>query len=243
MNRDQLQDLIQADLDGELSVAERAELARLLLQDPEARHLHDEFRRTDQLLRGVLQAEPPASLRADILAAPALSVRSGVPARRHYAWPPYRVAAAVLGGLLIVGISYFLRDGSAPGTDLQGSLGPAAGPGTTGLVAPQDHWSIRAESIEVNAALRRDGERLRLELNLSAAMPCEVIATFDPATTTFVGKPDDSRFKAANGQVMVQSAAGSQAFVLDFSGAAPIQLQLRSGGRLLGEGRLSVSGP
>jgi hypothetical protein len=29
--------------------------------------------------------------------------------------------------------------------------------------------------------------------------------------------------------------------VLDFSGAAPIQLELRAGGRLLGEGSLSVS--
>ena len=41
MDKGQLQELIQADLDGELSVAERAVLARLLLQDPEARRLHD----------------------------------------------------------------------------------------------------------------------------------------------------------------------------------------------------------
>jgi hypothetical protein len=38
-------------------------------------------------------------------------------------------------------------------------------------------------------------------------------------------------------------ATGSRVFVLDFSGAGPIQLQLRSGGRLLAEGRLSVSDP
>jgi hypothetical protein len=243
MNRDKLQDLIQADLDGELSVADRAELARLLLQDPEAHRLHDEFRRTDQLLRGVLQAEPPASLRAAILAAPALSVRPGAPARRQYAWPPYRVAAAILGGLLIVGIGYFLRDDSAPLTNLQGSVDAPGGPGTTGLVEPQDQLSIRAESVEVNASLRRDGQGIRLELNLSAGMPCEVIARFDPATTALIGKPDDARVTAASGQVIVQSAAGSQVFVLEFSGAAPIELQLRSGGRLLGEGRLSVSSP
>ncbi len=68
MDKGQLQELIQADLDGELSVAERAVLARLLLQDPEARRLHAEFRRTDQLLRNVAAAEPPPGLRADILA-------------------------------------------------------------------------------------------------------------------------------------------------------------------------------
>ena len=69
MDRGQLQELIQADLDGELSVAERAELARLLLQDPEARRLHGEFRQTDQLLRDIPAAEPPPGLRAAILAA------------------------------------------------------------------------------------------------------------------------------------------------------------------------------
>jgi hypothetical protein len=61
--------------------------------------------------------------------------------------------------------------------------------------------------------------------------------------TTLVGNPDDVQLTTAGGQVTVQLATGSQAFVLDFSGAAPIHLQLRAGGRLLQEGRLSVSGP
>ena len=51
------------------------------------------------------------------------------------------------------------------------------------------------------------------------------------------------KLTAASDQVTVQLATGSEVFALDFSGAAPIQLQLRSGGRLLGEGRLSVSDP
>jgi anti-sigma factor RsiW len=55
---DRLRDLIQADLDGALSAAERAELARLLLQDPEARRLHGQLQRTDQLLRDI-----PAAVR------------------------------------------------------------------------------------------------------------------------------------------------------------------------------------
>ena len=87
------------------------------------------------------------------------------------------MAAAILGGLLIVGISYLLLDGNSSRTDLQGSLAAAS----------QDQLSIRAEGVEVSASLRRDGERLRLELDVSTTMPCEVIARIDPATTTFVG--------------------------------------------------------
>ena len=241
MDSTRLNELIQSDLDGALSAAERAELARLVLQDPEARRLHDQFRRLDQLLHDIPQTEPPSSLRAAILAGgPSMSERPGAPGRRQYGWPPYRLAAAILGGLMIVGISYFLRDGSAPGADLQGSM--AAG-GRQEAIAVRDHWSMRAESVEASASLRREGEGLRLELNLSATIPCEVIARFDPATTTLVGKPADARLIAASGLVTVQSATGRQVYVLDFSRAAPIQLQLRSGGRLLGEGKLSVSAP
>lgn len=234
MNTDSLQDLIQADLDGELSATERAELARLLLRDPEAMRLHHEFRMTDKLLREIPGAEPPPGLRAAIFAAPALSARPDALGRRKFGLPLYRVAAAVLGGLLIVGIGYRLRDVHAPAMDLQGSLGAAA---------PQDDWSIRTESVEVDASLRRDDQRLSLEFDVSAAIPCEVIAHFDPVKTAFVGNSGQAQPVAANDQVSVRLAAGSRIFALEFAGAAPIRLQLRAGGRLLAEGRLSVSDP
>lgn len=230
MDKGQLQELIQADLDGELSVAERAVLARLLLQDPEARRLHEEFRRTDQLLRSVAAAEPPPGLRADILAGSAQSLRTGTAGQRQDGMPLYRMAAVIIAGLLIAGLSYVLIDVQVSGTNLQGSL-----------IAPQGHLSLRAEGAEISASLRRDGERLRLELNSSTTIPCEIIAKIDPATTTFVGKTGDAALTAASGQVTVVPQTGSRKVVLDFSGAAPIQLQLRAGGRLLGEGSLSVS--
>ena len=234
MNTDSLQDLIQADLDGELSATERAALARRLLRDPEAMRLHHDFRMIDSLLREIPGADPPPSLRAAILAAPALSARPGDPVRRQSGPPLFRVAAAVLGGLLIVGIAYLLLDVHAPATGLQGSLRAAA---------PQDRWSMRAEGVEVEALLRRDDQRLRLELDVSAAIPCEVIAQFDPAKTALVASSGIERVAAANDRVSLQLAAGSRAFALEFSGAAPIRLQLRAGGRLLAEGSLSVVDP
>lgn len=239
MDRSRLQELIQADLDGETSVTDRADLARLLLQDPEARRLQEEFRKTDQLLRDIGNAEPPPGLRAEILSAPELSVRQHNPGHR-YGRPSYRMAAAILGGLLIVGISYFLLDGNAPGTDLKGSLGAAGGADTTGPMTAQDYLSIRAEGVEVSATLRRNGQGLRLDLHSSTTTPCEIIAKIDPATTSFVGTPSNAHLTAASDQVMVRLPTGSQDFVLDFSGTAPIHLELRAGGRLLGEGSLSI---
>lgn len=225
--------LIQADLDGELSVSERADLARLLLQDPEARRLKDEFRKTDQLLRSIAAAEPPAGLRDAIIAGgPARFARQGSSGRRQYGWPAYRVAAVILGGLLVVGISYLVRDDGRPVRDLQGSLD-----------ASRDHWSVRADGIEVNASLLRSGDSLRLELTSSTNMPFELIARIDPETTTFVGSTGDAPLTATSGEVTIQPAIGAQANTLVFSGQSPIHLELRSSGRLLGKGALSASDP
>ena len=240
MDRGQLQDLIQADLDGELSVAERADLARLLLRDPQARNLHEGFRRTDQLLRDIPAAEPPPGLRAAILAGRSLSERRGDPARSSYGLPAFRLAAAVLGGLLIVGLAYVVRDGDAPGSELQGSLGRAGDPARSGLTALQDQWSFQAEGVELDASLRRAGQLLRLELDVSSAIHCELIARVDPSRASLVGGPDDAHLMKATGLVTVEAAPGRRSFVLEFSGVAPIQLQLHTGGQLLGEGELSV---
>jgi len=224
-----LQDLIQGELDGELSIAERAELARLLLKDPEARRLQDDFRQTDHLLRGIADAEPPPGLREAILAGQAASVPAGKAGYRPAGWPAYRMAAVILGGLLIVGLGMLARDGDTPGKDLQGAF-----------VAPQRELSIRADGVEVGASLQRNGDTLRLTLDVVTTIPCEVIAAIDPAATTFVGKTGDAQLTAASDRITIQPAIGRQAVVLEFAGAAPIQLQLRSGGRLLGEGTLAV---
>jgi anti-sigma factor RsiW len=240
MDSTRLHELIQSDLDGALSTAERAELARLLLQEPEARRLHAQFGRLDRLLRDIPLAEPPAGLRAAILAEPAMSPRGGSLQRAQHGWPLYGVAAAVLGGMAILGIGYVLFDDRAPGAGLQGSVVAAGGMGT---IASRDRWTFQAEGIEASASLRREGEGLRLELKLSTAMACEAIAAFDPATTSLVGMPVGTLLNPVSGQVVIPLEAGTGVYVLDFSRAAPIELQLHADGRLLAQGTLSTVAP
>jgi anti-sigma factor RsiW len=228
MERARLESLIHAQLDGELSAAERAELARELLQDADARRLHDDLARTDRLLREVPAADPPAGLREAILAGTARTAPPGRVAARPAFGSAYRIAAAFLGGLLIVGLAYVVSDGRGPATELQGSLGAA---GTS--------VSLRSEGVAVDASLRRDGDTQRLEIRASAPRPCEVAVQFDPAATTFAG---DAASTAADGEVIVRLPAGRQATVLEFSGAAPLSLELRADGRTLGSARLPLSG-
>jgi anti-sigma factor RsiW len=228
---DSVHDLIQGDLDGELSPAGRAELARRLLRDPEARRLHEDLLRTHRLLRDIAHAEPPAGLREAILTTPGPSVRASGAAHRKSGWPAYRIAAAFFGGLLVAGIGYLALDGIAPSKDLQGSMN----------IAPPEAWSIRGDGVEVGASLRGNGKRFELELDVSSTVPCEVVARIDPAQTSYVGTTGNARLNAASDRVTVLPAPGHQVIVLEFSGEASVQLELRSQGRLLGEGRVPPS--
>ena len=237
MDSTRLHELIQSDLDGALSAAERAELARVLLQDPVARRLHDQFGRLDRLLRDIPLAEPPAGLRAAILAEPAMSSRRDSSRR---AWPLYGVAAALLGGMAVVGMGYLLSDDRTPGAELQGSVVAA---GERGTGAPRDQWTFQAEGVEASASLRREGEGLRLELKLSSTKPGEVIVGFDPAATSLVGEPAGVGLDSVNGQIVIESDAGTRSYLLDFSRVASIELQLRTGGQLLAQRTLSTVAP
>lgn len=237
MTHDRLHDLIQGDLDGALSAADQAELARVLLQDPEARRVHGQMKRTDSLLRAIPAAEPPAALRDAILAG---SARAGEAAGRWRRLSSYRIAAAFAGGLLIVGAAYILGGGRDPGRELQGSV--SAGAERT-AAATQSRVTLKAEGFEVAAALRRDGARLRLELDSTAAKPSELAVKIDPAATKLTSSAGDAPLAAAGDELTVQLPAGRHVTVLDFAGAAPTRLELRAEGRVIGKAQLSVSEP
>lgn len=242
MEATRAQELIQADLDGKLSTAESAELARLLLQDPEARRLHDELRRTHALLRGVSPAQPPAGLRPAILASIGLSSRSTTPGSGGGGrWPALRLAAAIVGGLVAAGIGYTLLDAGQPGTDLQGSLG-AAIPATAGgqAAARAEQASFQAEGIEARATLHRSGAGMRLDLELGGTTPYEVVATFDPGSGAYVGPDGGATITQGNGTVVVQAQPGGPVRTLEFSGHTPIRVQVRSRDRVLASQELSV---
>jgi anti-sigma factor RsiW len=220
------QELIQADLDGELSAAERAELARLLLQDPAARRLQDQLRRTHLLLLEVPQAEPPASLRPAIHKALGLPAGAAVLREKSSERRSYRLAAGILGGLVVAGIGYgLLEDRLDASRGLQGSV-------TAGMPdrPPVAGTSIRAGEAEVVAKLYRAGTGLRLELRSMSPVPVEVVASYDAATMRPRHDGDGALSERA-GELRLDLAAGGQSRSVDFSGAAPIRLELRLAGQ------------
>ncbi|HEU4516968.1 MAG TPA: zf-HC2 domain-containing protein [Steroidobacteraceae bacterium] len=243
MERAKLEELIQAQLDGELSAAERAELARHLLQDAGARRLHDDYVRTDRLLREIPVASPPPELREAILAGSMARVRLDNSRGARRPIPLLRIAAAVVSGLLIVGLAYVVSDGRAPGTELQGSLQAGRGPEVPGPEAAESRASVQSEGITLDAVLRRDGEVLRLELGSAADMPVEVAVRFNPATTSFTGGAVGASLATEGDEIVVRLPEGRQQASLEFSGAAPLHVELRAGGRILGTAGFALNAP
>jgi hypothetical protein len=226
MDETRKQELIHGDLDGTLSGPDRAELARLLLQDPEARRQHDELRRTEALLRQVPPAEPPPGLRSAILRALGLSP----PSSGGLAGGPVllRYAAAVVGGLLVVGLGYGLLQDEQRLAGLQGSV-TATAPART----PVDEVILHADGAEVRARLFHEGAGSRLELESTGTQAIEIVGLYDPAALRPQGVAGDSSGSADASFSIVLTPAQPR-YSAEFSGSGPLRLELRGNGQRLG---------
>src|SRR5262245_29832097 len=100
--------MIHAELDGELPDADRAELSRYLLANPEARALRDELRELGRVLDRAESVAPPDGLAESVLAA----IGSRFPARSgaRFGWSAQptllRYAAVFAGGLIVSALAY-----------------------------------------------------------------------------------------------------------------------------------------
>jgi anti-sigma factor RsiW len=182
-----LHELIQHDIDGQLSPAERAELARALLENQEARRLRDELGRLDASLRD-LPAEPaPAGLKdivlESIFGTPRAEETAG-PASGRGAAVLFRYAAVFLGGLVVASMAFYLSEPSGPADprDLAGTMAKGTLYGDLAADA-----SLEAGASEAATRLYRSGRRVVLELKTAGEGPSEVEITYDPATLTVVG--------------------------------------------------------
>jgi len=203
-------------------------LAQLLLQDPELRRLRDELSRTDALLHAVPAAEPPAGLRTSILSALGLSSRgSERNSSSSDGWGRYRLAAAILGGVVVVGLGYRMISTQENLDGLKGSI-------VAGAVAsaPADEVVLPVAGGDVTARLFREGDRTRLTLESSGLEPVEVIGQYDTALMTPQGSvaamtgSEPGRFS-----VILRAAYNSE--TLEFAGAGAVRLEVRAGGQRL----------
>ena len=169
MTDDERMALIHAELDGDLSSQQRADLARLLLGDPQVRALRDELRGLCSRLDGVEQVEPPPHLKDSILGhLPSVPVVAGY---RKASLGRWRLAAMVAGLLMAGTIVYETVQGPTPGSrETAGTMG-ADTPTTLDSVA------LGTGPVTGRATLYRDKSGLAVGLEVSAPEPVDVLVS------------------------------------------------------------------
>ena len=159
--------LIQADIDGELDVHQRAQLARTLLADPEARELREELLRVRAMLDSIEDVEPPGELKASVLNAlpvPALAGQSRWPAAR------WRYAAGIVLVLGAAAVVYESVNGPGPASsELAGTMAARR----TALTL--DTVTVESAPVTGRVSLYRDSDGLGLSFELVSSTPVTVV--------------------------------------------------------------------
>ena len=169
MTNDERMALIHAELDGDLSSQQRADLARLLLADPQMRALRDEFKGLCSRLDAIGHVEPPPQLKDSILNR--LRSVPVPPTYRKASFGRWRLAAMVAGLLMAGTIVYETVQGPAPGSRETAGTMAADAPTTVDSVA------LGGGSVTGRATLYRDKNGLAVGLEVSTVEPVDVLIT------------------------------------------------------------------
>lgn len=171
--------LIHAELDGQLDPQQRAELARRVLADPEAREAREDLRRLGAMLGSLGDVEPPDELKANVLKALPLPVTP--PSRMQ--WPSARwryaaLAAGVVGAAILV---YTTVDGTGPAS------GEVAGTMAARRTQTLDTVALGGGAVTGRVSLYRDGNGLGLALELASSAPVDVVVASEGHQLTVRG--------------------------------------------------------
>ncbi len=172
--------LIHAEIDGELDGEQRAELARRLLSDSEARVLREDLRRLCQALDALDEVEPPGELRRSILDA----LPQSTPLRGHSWWsePRIRYAAVIVAALTAGALVYEIVHGPQyAATGAAGTLTAAGGPTVVDAVR------LGEGPVSGRVSLYRERAGLGLRLELVANAPVDLLIAAGGRTLRVAG--------------------------------------------------------
>jgi anti-sigma factor RsiW len=216
--------LINAEIDGELDAAQRADLARCLLADPQARALREDYRRLAALLDGMKAVEPPAELRERAFAAlPQSQLKR--PRLLSSAWR----LAAVLAGVVAAGAVVFeaVKAPTPGSSDLSGTIAAQ----TATMI---DTVSLGEDAVSGRVSLYRDRAELALKFELVTSSAVDVLVASGGHSLRFNGLrgPDKSGISPG---AMVRLPPGF------YVNGQPVDLTFLMGERAVGKATLRTS--
>lgn len=251
-----LSELIQADIDGVASEADRARLQALLAADPAAREEHRRLLALRNLLGTIPPVAPPAPLRADIMRAVRTErarARGGLLRKLFPSWEggrsalPYAYAMAAGAALGLLGL-HFWNGGATLGPDaVERDAAATIGASVAGTEAGR--ISLHAGGVDGAAVLRSIDGNLALEVDFPAEGVVDVRLAFDPAAVRFVGVSNRTggvdRLEMADGTVRWSQSLPQRVTVFlapRTRAASKLEVHVRNDGGVEGGGSLDVPG-
>jgi hypothetical protein len=159
--------LVHAELDGDLSSEQCADLARALLADPQLRALRDQLKGLSSRLDAVGQVDAPPELR-DLILNRLPSIRVA-PVYRKASVSRWRLAAMLVGLLTAGTIVYETVQGPAPGSR------ETAGTMAADVPTAVDSVAVSGGPVTGRATLYRDKTGLTIGLEVTATEPVDVL--------------------------------------------------------------------
>ena len=209
-------ELIQADIDGCLPEARRAELSRVLLADPGARAFHRDMQRLQEQLEAVAAEEVPQGFADSVMAAipaSAASAGSRAPSRS------LRRILALAAGVAVVAVA--LRIGG-----LGGEIDGTAAVGT--MASPPASAPVTIDRPEVSGSvqLRQTAEALFVDLDVALHEDVQIVAVQANSSVSFSGRAGAARDRQ---RLTLELPAGA---------SGPVSVRFASHGRSIGDVQL-----
>lgn len=243
-------ELIQADIDGQIDDAGKAELESFLADSEEGRAVYEELETLCRSLDGMPSIEPPPHLRHVILnEAPVKSAPRPTPGllQRLFSGPALGYAGMFVAGvaltLALVDSDQISRGAFDEVTGLVGTIADSQ------FLVPE-HGTVSVDESEVagTVTLRSTGPILIVDFDLSARQPVEIVAEYSDKSIWFNGfaqlESSGTSIAAETGAVTLNMDGKRRyAVYLNNPGMRPatIDLQFMAGDRVIHETQLSFS--
>ena len=249
-------ELVSAAADGDLRPGERAELDRLLEENPDAREFQADLEKLESLLADIPSPDMPQTLHDDIMARIPVMQRSLQPARSTLGWlraltPVVRYGLATAAGVLLAAIIYEspLTFSPAPDHgDLVGTMAPAA---SRSDAEPVDSYTYRTDGLETLVELERHDDSLLVDIRIASEEPVGLAVNFTGAGSLEALSGDGTPLESislSDGVLRIE-ATGRRRITAYLrraddkgsAGEAKIGLEISSKGKLLRQGSLATT--
>lgn len=248
-------DLMNAEIDGEISAEDRARLENYLAQDPAARALKEELAGLCTELDAVEFIEPPAHLKHVVLDT-ITRRRTSAPASTGGGWQftlstlfaggAARYALAFAAGAILTYTFISSEQISRQAfDDVTGLVGTISQPDFSAEMSHEHSIDLTLTEIAGSVKLNRAGSILILDFDLVSQDPIEIVADFNDLDIWFNGfaqlESNGTSIAAETGQVTVRMEGQRRYAVYLYNtgqGATTISLRFYSGGTLIHEDEL-----